>query len=350
MSGAVIPDGGMEPGVYVGLPAEAYHRDSSLGSTDLKRLMIGPSEFFYHWSGNPQREEQAPSDAMVLGKAYHLLALEGRQAFDAHFACKPEGPEVLVTAKDMMCWLRAHGLSDKGSKEALAGRIQAVDPNVVIADLVVAHHEAFGRTVLPFDTYKRVLLAAQHITSNPNLGQAFSGGVSELSVFWVRNGVRLKARMDHAKVIRYDDRRCALITDLKTSGAPKREQTLELWATETAGKNRIQAAHYLDGLRAAKRHIREGIVHGEANGSLQAIGTAETAIFGFVILKSQGAPFATGRLLRPQNPLIEISMREIDAALSEFRKYHAHFGVEAPWVSLNEPSELSIDELPRWLI
>jgi hypothetical protein len=347
---AVIPPDGIEPGVYLGLPDSVYHSDPSLGSTDIRRLLVGPSEFFYEWSGNPDRGPRAESEAMTLGKAFHLLLLEGRQAFDAAFACKPEGDGVLVTADDMRSWLRVHGLSEKGTKEAMAERILSVNPNTVIADKVLAEHEANGRRVLPFETYKRVLLAAQHITANPHLSSAFSGGVGELSVFWVRNGIRLKARLDHVKVIRHDDRRCALVTDLKTSFGPKFAQPLEQWCSEVAGRNRIQACHYLDGLRAAKRHIREGLVHGEANGPLNAIASAETALFSFVVLKAQNSPFAAGRLLTPSNPLIEISAREIEAALDEFRRYYEHFGTGTPWVSLNQPTELSADELPRYLL
>lgn len=347
---AVIPPDGIEAGVYLGLPDCVYHSDPSLGSTDIRRLLVGPSEFFYEWSGNPDRGPRAESEAMTLGKAFHLLLLEGRQAFDAAFACKPEGDGVLVTADDMRSWLRVHGLSEKGTKEAMAERILSVNPNTVIADKVLAEHEANGRRVLPFETYKRVLLAAQHITANPHLSSAFSGGVGELSVFWVRNGIRLKARLDHVKVIRHEERRCALVTDLKTSAGPKFAQPLEQWCSEVAGRNRIQACHYLDGLNAAKRHIRDGLVHGESNGVQQAIAAAQTALFSFVILKTQGAPYAGARVLSPANPLMDTSLREIDAALDQFRIYYSRYGVNLPWVSVLEPSELSADDLPRYLI
>jgi hypothetical protein len=346
----VIPQDGFEPGVYLNMKAEVYRSDPALGSTDIKRLIVGPSEFFYHWVGNPDRGAQDESDALTLGKAFHLMVLEGRQAFDAAFACKPEGDGVLVTAEDMRGWLRCHGMYDKGLKDALADRIHSVNPNVIIADKVLAQHERDGRTVLPFESYKRVLLASQHITQNPHLARAFQGGIAEVSVFWIREGIRLKARMDYVRVIK-NGLRTAVISDLKSWGRPRPGQTIEQGVTECAASYRVQASHYLEGLRYAKQHIREGLLHGaDPEMPLAAIAASQAAIFAFVVLKSAGAPYASARLLSPSNPLIETSVREIDWALNEFRRHYDHFGVAMPWVSLTEPSEISVDELPRWLL
>jgi hypothetical protein len=41
--------------------------------------------------------------------------------------------------------------------------------------------------------------AAAAITSNPHLARAFMGGAAEVSVFWVKDVVPLKARFDYFK-------------------------------------------------------------------------------------------------------------------------------------------------------
>jgi len=51
----VIPHDGMEPGVYLDMAEDAYHSDPSLGSTDIRRLLTGASEFVHTWAGNPDR-------------------------------------------------------------------------------------------------------------------------------------------------------------------------------------------------------------------------------------------------------------------------------------------------------
>src|SRR5690242_14130853 len=41
------------PGIVFGMPAEEYHRDPSLGSTDLKRLLRSPSDYWWESHLNP---------------------------------------------------------------------------------------------------------------------------------------------------------------------------------------------------------------------------------------------------------------------------------------------------------
>lgn len=348
---AVIPQHGMDPGVYFQLPEDVYHADPSLGSTDIRRLLTGPSEFHFSWAGNPDREEQEATDALTFGNAVHKLVLEGRQSFDGLFAEKPEGPDVLASGEEMRGWLRAHGLSDKGTKEAMADRILAINPNVKIQEVAVARAKADGKTVLPHDSYRRILMASAFITSNPKLARSFEGGHSEISVFWIRRGIRMKARFDYLRVIQWQDRRCAVISDLKSFSRVKPGQPLIQAIRETAAGYKHQAAHYLDGLAHAKTHIWKGWVHGEHDADwLQRVASAQTALWAFVFFKSQGAPYAQAELLSPENPLLEYARRDIENALDSFRLYHDHFGAEGPWVSLDDPEELSADDLPRWAL
>lgn len=347
----VIPHEGMEPGVYFGMSEDAYHADPALGSTDLRRLLVAPSEFHWTWAGNPDPETQEDTDALTFGRAVHKLVLEGTNAFQGLYAPKPEGPDVLVTAEDMKVWLRNRGLLDKGTKESMADRIHAIDPGVKIQDVILAEAKRNGREILTDTAYRRIMLASAYITKNPHLARSFAGGQSEVSIFWIRRGVRLKARLDYLRVVRWQDRRCAVISDLKSFGRVKPGQPLAQAVTEAAAGYKHQAAHYIDGLAHAKRMIREGIVHGFVDREwLERIATAQTMLFAFVFFKSQGSPYAQAKLLQPQNPLIEIAQRDVETALDTFTTYHNHFGAAGPWVSLEEPQELSIDEVPRWLL
>ena len=347
----VIPHDGMEPGVYLDMAEDAYHSDPSLGSTDIRRLLTGASEFVHTWAGNPDREDQDDTDALTFGRAVHKLVLEGRQSFDGLFACKPEGPDVLSTAEDMRAFLRAHGLHDKGTKEAMAERILAVNPSVQIADVIIDRARRDGRQILSHDAYKRIVLASAYITANPKLSRSFVGGHSEVSVFWIRRGIRMKARFDYLKVINWQDRRTAMINDLKSFSRVKPGQTLLQCIREAAASYRHQACHYLDGLKHAKRHIAQGLVHGEADADwLQRVATSQAALFSFVFFKSQGAPYAQAELISPQNPILDYAARDIENALDVFQTHFDTFGNSGPWISLDDPEELSVDDLPRWLV
>ena len=347
----VIPTEGTEPGIYFGMSDEAYHSDPALGSTDLRKLLIAPSEFHYSWSGNPEPEETEETDALLFGRAVHKLVLEGQEAFEAEYACKPEGPDVLESAEDMRAWLRGRGLLDKGTMEAMSERILAIDPRVRIQRVIVEQERRAGRTILSDAAYRRILMASAYITKNPNLARSFQGGRCEVSVFWIRRGIRLKARLDYLRVIRWQERRCAVISDLKSFGRVKPGQDLEQAVGEAAAGYKIQTAHYLEGLRHAKQHIRDGLIHGRVDLDwLQRVQTAQTSLFAFIFYKSQGAPYAQAKLLSPENPILEIARRDVETALDRFELYHDTHGPAGPWVSLEEPQELSIDDLPRWLL
>lgn len=348
----VIPHDGLEPGIYFGLSDSAYHADPALGSTDIRRLLTAPSEFHYSWAGNPDREQQEDTEALTFGRAVHRLVLEGTQAFEAEYAPKPDGPDVLVTAADMQAWLRGRGLLDKGSKEALADRILAIDPRVKIQDVIVAEHKRNGRRILTDAAYRRIMLASAYITKNPHLSRSFSGGHSEVSVFWVRRGIRLKCRFDYLRVIKWQERRCAVISDLKSFGSRiKPGQALAQAVTEAAGGYRHQPAHYMDGLFHAKKLIHQGLYHGDVDLDwLQKVETAQTMLFAFVFYKSAGSPYAQAKILQRENPILESARVDIERALDVFHSYHQHFGAAGPWVTLDPPEELSIEELPRWML
>jgi hypothetical protein len=349
---SVIPPDGIDPGIYFDMDEEAYHAHPALGSTDIKRLLTGPSEFHWHWSGNPEPEEEEDADHFTFGKAVHKHVLEGAQAFSARYASKPEGDNVLVTADDMRAWLRARGLLEKGTKEAMADRILALDPGVVIQDRMLERLKADGKHILSADAYRRIVMASAYITKNANLARSFEGGHREVSVFWIRRGIRMKAHFDYLRVIKWEERRCAVISDLKSFSRAKPGQPIEQAIHEAAAGYKHQAAHYFDGLYHAKRHIKEGLVHGSTEDDwLQRVATSQTALFAFVFFKSQGAPFSQAVVLQPKNPLIETYARpDIERALDTFQLYYDTFGAEGPWITLDQPRELSVDELPRWLL
>ena len=92
------------PGVYFGLPSADYHADPSLGSTDLKTLLIHPACYWQRSQLNPDSIDDSDSPAKKIGRALHTLVLEGEAAFAKQFAAEPSPeayPGALVSLEDL---------------------------------------------------------------------------------------------------------------------------------------------------------------------------------------------------------------------------------------------------------
>ena len=91
-------------GVHFGLDDEIYHADPGLGSTDIRRLLQSPADFWHHSKWNPDRPV-SDTDAKTWGRAFHKLTLEGPEAFARAYVMEPdksaEAPGLIVTLDDM---------------------------------------------------------------------------------------------------------------------------------------------------------------------------------------------------------------------------------------------------------
>ena len=117
---------------------------------------------------------------------------------------------------------------------------------------------------------REVRQAAAAITLNAHLVRAFEGGVAEVSVFWVEDGVPLKARFDYLKP--------RAIIDLK-SFANQRERPVDVAIRAAIAEYRydLQARHYCDGYVALCRLVRSARVFGKTRQLAEAHGRAGRA-------------------------------------------------------------------------
>jgi hypothetical protein len=114
-----------EPGIYFGLPSAEYHADPSLGSSDIKRLLRSPSDYWWESHLNPDRPGDRDSPAKQKGRALHKLVLEGLEAFERSFACEPKPdayPGALATLDDLKAKCRELSLPLSGGKAELAAK------------------------------------------------------------------------------------------------------------------------------------------------------------------------------------------------------------------------------------
>lgn len=343
-----------DPGIYFGMPDESYHADPSLGSTDLRRLLQSAADFHWEWRGNPDRDDEEEKEALIFGRAVHKMVLEGPAAFERYFELEPQGPDVLRTIDDMKGWLRVRGLEEKGLKQVLSDRIETYDARAKIADRIKERAEAAGRTLLNASSYKRIRIASAYITKNTELAGSFEDGKAEVSIFWIRRGIRLKARIDFLKTYWNPEYKVqeVLNTDLK-SFRNRRQIDVEKAIDLTVNDYKLQAAHYTDALKHIGTHVTNGDVFGEGlpdDDWLARVARAKRVVNAFVCYKASGAPFADARFISPGNGLLDIAARDIEVALDRFELNYNHFGAQGPWVSLQKPRELAAEDLPRWAI
>lgn len=342
-----------EPGVYFFLPAADYHQDPSLGSSDIKRLLRSPTDYWWHSHMNAARPPDTDSPAKQKGRALHSLVLEGPDAFAKAFIEEPSPssyPDALVTLDDLKVRCRALGEPVSGTKAELAKRVKAKDAKVIVFDDVLATFRAMverdGLEVLKPDAMREVREAAASITRNPHLARAFAGGVPEVSIFWRdEDGVPCKARIDML--------RPRTLVDLKGC-ANARERPFRLAMRLAIAEYRldISARYYLNGYAHLHRFASEGRVFGDCPLKPdwgRRILPPDEMRWTWIFHQTQGAPVTEGLELLPGSPALNRAAREIVAAKATWRQYSERYGSD-PWVPDAPIEELSDGDLPPWLL
>jgi hypothetical protein len=341
-----------EPGVYFGLSAESYHTDPSLGSSDIRRLLVSPSMYWWRSWMNPNRPPDNDTPAKLRGRAVHKLVLEGEAAFSGPggFAEEPSPaghPGCLVTLDDLKARARELGQPTSGTKAELSARIRAKDPKAIVFSDILETWKAMAARdnleVLKPDMMEDVRRAAATITSNPHLLRAFSGGASEVSVFWQEDGVPLKARIDYLKKL--------TLVDLK-GVANARERPVDVAIRLAIAEYRldIQAAHYLSAYQHLWQAAQDGAIYGDCplpGAWPQQIAAPPDMSFTW-IFQCADAPVSKGRSLRADSPALNKATREVALAKRLYRENLNRFGTDC-WVDDEPVTPLEAAHLPAWL-
>lgn len=208
----------MEPGVYSGITNDAYHSGVGISKSGLD--LIGRSPLHY-WSKylDPQREPQEPTPAMLLGTAIHSAVLE---------------PDSF--ANDYIVFPKI----DRRTKEGKA-----------YYDELVA--QAAGRTIIGAEDYQTCSAIQENVRRHPAAQVLLSDGEPELSVYWrdEQTGVLCKCRPD------WMNYKANTIIDVKSTddASPSGfQKSIVKWGYH------VQAAWYLDGLKAATGHAPKAFI------------------------------------------------------------------------------------------
>lgn len=332
----VLPDG-----IYFGLPNEEYHADPALGSGNLRDLLQGGPTYWWNSGLNPNRKRKA-TRALDFGSAMHAMVLEGKAEFDRQYACVPDPEGALVTYADAVQFLKdRHEAKIPRAKADAMAQVRMIAPEQRIYDLEIEAIAASGRTKLSLDDYARIQVASAMITRNPELRHSFTGGIPEVSVFWTRNGTRVKCRFDYL--------RPQVVADLKTLGNTM-GKPFPVACRETIARREllVQAALYLEG-RYQISTCRMDTFGDNPDARLWTrIAQAPEWAWAWVFIQSVEAPITWASSLSTSNPALDYPRMQITNAVNVYEQFMSTFGTNEMWLLAEPVTELDQSELPGW--
>lgn len=336
-------DGMVQPGIYFGMPDDAYHRIPCLSSTGIKNLQVSPMDFWARSWMNPFKDadrDEEDSDAKIIGKAYHKRILEGREAFydtyATEFTCDDD--DVLRSGDDLKQACKDRELPVSGTKAVMTQRLLDYDPSLKIFDALQAEYaeDHVGKVFLPERLIRRIELSAAMIENHPRLKFFFVGGMPEVTVIWddPEYGLRMKARFDYLKI--------AAINDLKTfANQMGRPIDYAIFNEVKYRQYGIQTFVYLRGAEAGKELARQGKVFGDVDPEwLQAYMDSPEHEFNFAFQQKGVAPVAKDAPLRKDYSMYREGETQVQHGITVFKHYASLYGAD-PWVDISEPVHLN---------
>lgn len=308
------------PGIYFGMPAEEYHKDPAMGSTDIRAAVKGPRKYWLRSYRNPncaryQEEDVKPT---ILGTAIHVYLLEGQQAFYKKYVRRPDDqPDADTASKSALTKAAKKNLSD-------------------------------GQILLHADDWALIEDIKWLIPTHPDLSELFTGGMYEVSVFWEdeRTGIMCKARFDILKPAGIGD-----IKSVANEGDLRFDKACKFHIKKY--RYDLQAEHYLEGRRQLPRFFQEGKVW--LLGQSQAAPAKHDAFlkrclsvnkFAFeLVFVSKSLPEVWALPFTPGNPMLKHARDQIDTALDGIDQTIQKYG-DKEWGESWRLEEADMNEMP----
>lgn len=322
-------------GLHFGLLFPEYLDDPGLGSGDIRLLAKNPSSWWWNSRHNPDRPRQPEKKHFTIGQAFHKLVLEGQDAFDAAYARAPDHAEGLTSGQK--------GAATKRFNQSMA---------------------ASNTMVLKADDYDAVEGWADAIKRNPHLAACFQGGHAEVSVFWERDGIRLKGRYDYLKLVRRQGFMLAANGDLKSVENIYLDPFPKACRKDIAEYGYdVQAAHYLHGLSLVPQMIREIWIFDHTGYDIVAdqwlqrfLDPTLRCAWQWVFVQKNDMPLTHSYTMtpgfdgQPGSPIFEEGASKVNAGLQRYVDCVERFGFDKPWdFSASEPpEELVPGDMPNW--
>lgn len=197
-------------GVYFGLDDRVYHAVPRLSASGVQKLCVSPGTFWASSWLNPDHElDLEPTDAQVLGKAYHCARLEPER-FQEAYARQPEKADwpkkgTAWNGTEIEKHLESYGEPKKRAGEKVADQARRLAdcgfPHA-IWPLIEADFQAElgARIPIPGRYYDEIVRDMDRLQASADIHELLTGGQAEVSIFWTdSNGFKWKARTDYLR-------------------------------------------------------------------------------------------------------------------------------------------------------
>ncbi len=352
-----------QPGIYFGLPEAEYHADPSLSATGIRHCLTSPLKYWTYSALNPNKPPDDDTAAKARGRAYHKLILEGQAAFDGVYCVAPDRndyADVLDTVSELRDYAeRRHGKKLKGTAKAdVIASLREIDPHIPIWGEIMDQWERFtrqGREIITPELWEQLRMARLVIDRMPSVKDAFRNGVSEVSLFWVReDGVPMKCRLDYLNTSIVDLKSFANIMDKDIEQA--------VYYEITRNRYQIQPAVYRDGLRAMKALYRQ---HGPkivklgtvSESWLAEVMTQEQTRFFYAFIMTGYVPEFLVREWQQRegakgtpNSYYDLGVEAYAEGVQRWRWGMETFGPNVPWVTDRGLSALKDERFPIYFL
>lgn len=235
-------------------------------------------------------------------------------------------------------------------------QLQALEPDAKIFDVIQAEFLALhdGKSVIPFDFYEQLELAARLVEADPEVQHAFKGGYAEVTLIWhcPVTGVPMKARVDYLKV--------KALVDLK-SIANQRDRSIEnaIRFEISSYHYNIQPAVYSEGDKIVRElvrehgakvvHVAEGYPYPADEVTTWALKWASHrgAVEWMWVFQQKGDAPITRGVFYPLEGLTNMVTRDIVAsAKRKFRQFSEAYGTD-PWLDVKPPYLIADEDIPQ---
>lgn len=353
----------MAPGMYLDLDEDTYHADPSLSASGLKNLLVSPLKYWTYSAFNPNKPPDNDTTAKARGRAYHKLILEGLAAFDAAYCVAPDKadwPGVLDTVPELRDYAdKRHKAKLKGTaKPDVIASLREIDKFIPIWGEIMDNWEQFqrkGREIIEPELWEQLRMARVVINRMPSVKDAFKNGLSEVSLFWVRDdGVPMKARLDYLNSDIIDLKSFANIMDKDIEQA--------VYYEITRNRYHLQPSVYRDGVRAMKALHRQ---HGHAivrQGTVsepwlaEIMNTEQTRFFYAFIMTGYVPEFLVREWQQregakgSENSYHSLGQESYAEGVNRWRWGMETFGPSVPWVTDRGLSALKDERFPIYFL
>lgn len=289
----------MIDGIYFDMPEGVYHAEQRLSSSGIRDLLDNPTYYWFNSNLNPLRCERE-IEALTDGRIFHAMVLESSKLEQKYKIMPAEIESLNKNSNEFKLWKAAQSLE-----------------------------------IIPNSKYRKFKLICDYLRQDGQLldSSVFTGGFSEVSIFWTEGGISRKCRIDYLKSNALID----LKTFLKRDKKPLSQFTSQYFFSYRVY---VQLIYYLRGLKFA---IDNNLpIHG--NVEQKKLISEINNPMAMVAFVNRELPQYAVRVFSEQccGDLWRLGEKQIEQAENLYLEYFEKYGLKSAW--LQNP-DVTADEL-----